>query len=73
MAQNENEIKKVFAKNKKVKNIRLDPYRETADIDLKNNSTAMPDKPVLFKVYKEDMEEKMLNPMQKAKGKKVKP
>ena len=70
--KNENEIKKAFVKDKKVTNVRLDPYRETADINDTNNSVAIPDKPKLFKVYKEDEEEKILNPMQKAKGK-VKP
>lgn len=35
--KNENEVSKVFAKNKAVKSIKLDPYRETADIDEDNN------------------------------------
>jgi hypothetical protein len=35
--KNENEVTKVFAKAKEVKAIRLDPYRETADIDEDNN------------------------------------
>lgn len=34
---NEKEVTKVFAKSKEVKTIRLDPYRETADIDEENN------------------------------------
>ena len=70
--KNENEVKKAFVKDKKVKSVRLDPYRETADINETNNSVVIPDEPKLFKVYKEDEEEKTLNPMQKAKGK-VKP
>lgn len=35
--KNENEVTKAFAKAKEVKAIRLDPYRETADIDEDNN------------------------------------
>ena len=34
---NESEVTKVFAKAKEVKAIKLDPYRETADIDEDNN------------------------------------
>ncbi|HFA48488.1 MAG TPA: M1 family peptidase [Bacteroidetes bacterium] len=71
--KNEKELTKVFEKNKKAIKVRLDPYRETADIDETNNSTAIPGTPKLFKVYKEDKAEKTLNPMQKAMGKKVKP
>lgn len=65
--KNENEVTKVFVKDKKVQNVRLDPYRETADVDESNNTTTIPDTPRLFKVYKENKEEKTLNPMQKAK------
>lgn len=35
--KNENEVTKAFAKTKEVKAIKLDPYRETADIDEDNN------------------------------------
>lgn len=35
--KNENEVTKAFAKAKEVKSIKLDPYRETADIDEDNN------------------------------------
>mgnify|MGYP001256791826 CR=1 FL=1 len=35
--KNENEVTKAFAKAKEVKAIKLDPYRETADIDEDNN------------------------------------
>lgn len=35
--KNENEVTKVFAKAKEVKAVKLDPYRETADIDEDNN------------------------------------
>ena len=36
--KNENQVQKVFAKRKDVKFIRIDPYRETADIDENNNA-----------------------------------
>lgn len=35
---NENRVSKVFAKTKKVVNIRLDPFFETADINISNNT-----------------------------------
>ena len=35
---NENEISKVFVKDKKVINIKLDPYLETADTDVSDNN-----------------------------------
>ncbi len=35
--KNENQVTKAFAKSKEVKAVRLDPYRETADIDEENN------------------------------------
>lgn len=36
--KNETEISKTFAKNKRVTHILLDPYRETADIDVTNHA-----------------------------------
>ncbi|TJZ63580.1 M1 family metallopeptidase [Sphingobacterium olei] len=36
--KNENQVQKVFAKRKDVKFIRIDPYRETADVDENNNT-----------------------------------
>ncbi|SEW54800.1 M1 family metallopeptidase [Chitinophaga arvensicola] len=50
--KNENEVTKVFAKDKAVVSVKLDPLRETADIDESNNSwprTASPSKFELFK------------------------
>ena len=35
---NEKEVTKVFTKNKVVKNIRLDPNKETADVNVNDNS-----------------------------------
>ncbi len=65
--KDENKVTKVFVKDKQVKSIQLDPYRETADIDLKNNTRPMPAQPTLFQVYKKNEEEKIQNPMQRAK------
>lgn len=50
--KNENKITKVFLTNKKAVSIKLDPLRETADIDENNNSwpnTTVPSKFTLFK------------------------
>ncbi len=70
--KDEKEVRKVFVKDKKATSVRLDPYREIADINDTNNSTPIPASPQFFKIYKEDKEEEILNPMQKAMGK-VKP
>jgi hypothetical protein len=51
--KNENEVTKVFAKAKEVKAVRLDPYRETADIDESNNVWPRDAKPVSrFEAFK---------------------
>ncbi|MFX6031780.1 hypothetical protein ABTE99_19590, partial [Acinetobacter baumannii] len=51
--KNENKVTKLFASLKKVKSIKLDPLRETADINEGNNSwpsgTVEPSKFQLFK------------------------
>ena len=70
--KNENNVTKVFVKDKPVTSVRLDPYRETADVDETNNTRPMPATPHLIKVYKENRQEEQLNPMQKAK-RKIKP
>ena len=67
--KNEDKVTKVFVKNKQVKAVKLDPFRETADIDEKNNTRPMPAQPHLFQVYKKNKEVEQLNPMQKAKVK----
>ena len=59
-------------KNKQVKSVQLDPWRETADIDTKNNSTKVPETPILFKVYKNDKWDPGPNMMQKALQRKIK-
>lgn len=49
---NETEVTKVFAKKKEVKQIILDPLRETADIDESNNYWPRQYQPTRFELYK---------------------
>lgn len=71
--KNESVFTKVFVKEKEVSGIRLDPFRETADIDESNNNWPVLEMPSRFQVFKKHKEEKTLNPMQKAKRKGIKP
>jgi hypothetical protein len=67
--KNENKVTKVFVKDKVATDIRLDPYRETADIDLSDNSWPVQDikEPSRFQVFKSQYsQEETMNPMQKA-------
>ncbi len=72
---NENKVTKFFMKDKEVASIKLDPMRETADINESNNTwgstTAEPTK---FAVFKQKQaargQTQGTNPMQKAKEKK---
>ncbi|MBS1601472.1 MAG: M1 family metallopeptidase [Bacteroidetes bacterium] len=50
--KNENHLTKVFVKDKEVKSIRLDPNRETADIDETNNSWPVVQTESKFEVFK---------------------
>jgi hypothetical protein len=50
--KNENQVVKVFAKNKEVVGIQLDPLRETADIDESNNSWPIKVQPTKFEIFK---------------------
>ncbi|SDP01324.1 hypothetical protein SAMN05428975_0014 [Mucilaginibacter sp. OK268] len=69
--KNENKISKVFAKTKEVKGIKLDPYRETADIDESNNSWPREYQPSRFELFKQQTLPRGAtagpNPMQEAK------
>ena len=74
--KNENEVRKTFLKNKKVLAIQLDPMRETADINEKNNTWNIKAEPAKFEVFKaksvkrrRNIPSKGENPMQKAKQK----
>lgn len=68
---NENNVTKVFAKTKEVKSIKLDPYRETADINEGNNSWPQQYTPTRFELFKQQNTIRGAstggNPMQDAK------
>jgi hypothetical protein len=72
--KNENKVTKVFYTNKKAVSIKLDPMRETADIDESNNSwpnVAEPSKFTLFKTKTVGRGQSIgLSPMQAAATKK---
>ncbi|WP_207428000.1 M1 family metallopeptidase [Pedobacter sp. SYSU D00535] len=69
--KNEEKVTKVFAKDKAVQSVRLDPYRETADIDEANNSWPRTASPSRFELFKEQQAPRGsstgVNPMQEAK------
>ena len=68
--KNEKNLIKTFAKDKEVASILIDPYKETADIDEKNNTWNMKDAPSKFDLFKEKARGRGQstggNPMQKA-------
>ncbi len=68
--KDENKFTKVFMKNKEVTAIKLDPYKETADIDETNNSWPKVEAPSKFYLYKTKQgirgKSEGFNPMQKA-------
>jgi Peptidase family M1 domain len=67
--KNENKVTKVFFKTREVASIRLDPLRETADIDETNNTWPLKETPTKFEVYKSKIvprgQNSGGNPMQK--------
>jgi hypothetical protein len=72
---NENRVTKFFAKDKEAASIRLDPFRETADIDESNNTWGtMSSEPSKFQVFKAKQAVRGYtntpNPMQNAQKKK---
>jgi hypothetical protein len=74
---NENKVVKTFIKDKEVASIKLDPYRETADINESNNSWNTIAEPSRFSIFKQSMGGgrrggggQSGNPMQKAQEKK---
>lgn len=72
--KNEKEVTKTFLKTVKVASIVLDPYRETADINEKNNSWNIKNEPGRFELFKSKGagargQSTGENPMQKAKKK----
>ncbi|HWJ91600.1 MAG TPA: M1 family aminopeptidase, partial [Flavisolibacter sp.] len=71
---NENKVTKFFVKDKEVTSIKLDPMRETADIDESNNTWGnVPQEPTRFEVFKMKQaargQSQGTNPMQKAQEK----
>ena len=74
---NENKVVKTFIKDKEVASVKLDPYRETADINESNNSWNTIAEPSRFSIFKAGMGGGRRggggqggNPMQKAQDKK---
>ncbi len=72
---NEQKVVKTFVKNKEVKSIKLDPFRETADINTDNNSWNTIAQPSRFTIFKQKAgavrgQSQGTNPMQKANEKK---
>jgi hypothetical protein len=69
--KNEQKVTKVFLKDKEVVNIKLDPLRETADINESNNTwpkMATPSRLTLYKMQQQMRGQSQgLNPMQKAR------
>ncbi|WP_346237790.1 M1 family metallopeptidase [Niabella insulamsoli] len=53
---NEEKVTKMFVKQKEVASIQLDPLRETADIDLTNNSWGKMPAPTRFKAFSQKKE-----------------
>lgn len=71
--KDEKSVTKTFMKNKKVASIQLDPYKETCDINERNNSWNVSVEPSKFEVFKNKAavrgQSSGENPMQKAKQK----
>lgn len=71
--KNEKNVVKTFAKNKEVASVLIDPYKETADIDEKNNTWNVKESPSRFDVFKWRAvgrgQSTGGNPMQQQKGK----
>ena len=74
---NEKKVVKTFVKDKEVASIKLDPMRETADIDESNNSWGTIPEPTKFQMFKakqgaaRGQTQGGINPMQKAQERKA--
>ena len=71
--KSEKKVIKTFVKDKEVASVKLDPYKETADIDESNNTYGNIKEPSKFKVFKQKQgvtPAPGINPMQKAMEKK---
>ncbi|HEU4609348.1 MAG TPA: M1 family aminopeptidase, partial [Chitinophagaceae bacterium] len=72
---NEEKVNKVFVTDKEVESIQLDPLKETADINVSNNTWGNIAQPSRFSAFKVKMnavrgQSQGINPMQKAEDKK---
>ncbi len=65
--KSEKEVTKVFACEREVKAILLDPQLETADVDISNNTWPQRISPTRFELFKENQSRSRENPMQRAK------
>ena len=54
--KNEQKVIKTFLKEKKVVGVKLDPFRETADIDEKNNNWPVVEQPSKYQLFKNRVE-----------------
>jgi hypothetical protein len=54
--KNEQKVVKTFLKEKKVVGVKLDPFRETADIDEKNNQWPVVEQPSKYQLFKNRVE-----------------
>jgi hypothetical protein len=63
--QYEDKVSKVFILDKEVKSVRLDPFLETADTDLDNNSWPKEVNPTRYQLFKQQPVKE--NPMQRQK------
>ncbi|EDM36028.1 putative aminopeptidase [Pedobacter sp. BAL39] len=70
--KDEHKVTKVFAKDKEVIAVQLDPYRETADINEDNNAWPRKAKPSRFELFKQQQAPRGSssgsNPMQRARS-----
>jgi hypothetical protein len=64
--RSEPEVTKVFSCAKEVRSITLDPYQETADIDMSNNYWPERLVPTRFELFKENNRRSKENPMQRS-------
>jgi len=73
---NENNVVKTFIKDKEVASIKLDPFKETADINEDNNGWKTMPEPSRFTIFKNNMDGRRFggfqsgNPMQRSQEKK---
>ncbi|MFN5460477.1 MAG: hypothetical protein ACK5AY_11265, partial [Bacteroidota bacterium] len=61
---NNSKVSKMFILDKEVKQITLDPYLETADIELENNHYPKKELPSKLQLFKEKQRERDKNLMQ---------